>query len=369
MQKKIIALAVAGLVSGGAFAQSNVTISGLFDAGLIWQKSQGLDQSNNAAYNNTGTSNITFAAREDLGGGLRAGVLAESDLRGAGTVAGFQHYVFIGKAGIGDLSLGQRTNMVTTSATTVQPFGTAMGGGFASTFNRFRGGGFEAGGTWVGTTATANGRDVRPDGAAHFRSDSFSGVSFGLDFKPTNVSGATAESAPSSGYVGLGLNYNNGPLNLTWANSKAKNTTAASQAITYTAPATVVVVDTAAYNASVKNTVLGGNYTFGPATVYAGWTRSKADTTAAADNEFDSRSYNLGLKYAVSGNITVLANMIRDNDKLVANDDRKLTGFGLDYAMSKRTTAYVRYEAVDNDTNDSAAGKITRYGAGLKHSF
>ena len=29
MQKKLIALAVAGLVSGGAFAQTNVTISGL----------------------------------------------------------------------------------------------------------------------------------------------------------------------------------------------------------------------------------------------------------------------------------------------------------------------------------------------------
>ena len=28
MQKKIIALAVAGLVSGGAFAQANVTVSG-----------------------------------------------------------------------------------------------------------------------------------------------------------------------------------------------------------------------------------------------------------------------------------------------------------------------------------------------------
>lgn len=28
MQKKLIALAVAGLVSGGAFAQTNVTISG-----------------------------------------------------------------------------------------------------------------------------------------------------------------------------------------------------------------------------------------------------------------------------------------------------------------------------------------------------
>ena len=34
MQKKVIALAVAGLMSGAAFAQSNVTISGRVDVGF-----------------------------------------------------------------------------------------------------------------------------------------------------------------------------------------------------------------------------------------------------------------------------------------------------------------------------------------------
>ena len=34
MQKKIIALAVAGLVSGAAFAQSNVTVYGIVDVGV-----------------------------------------------------------------------------------------------------------------------------------------------------------------------------------------------------------------------------------------------------------------------------------------------------------------------------------------------
>ena len=36
MQKKLIALAVAGLVSAPAFAQSNVTIYGVADAGLAY---------------------------------------------------------------------------------------------------------------------------------------------------------------------------------------------------------------------------------------------------------------------------------------------------------------------------------------------
>lgn len=378
MQKKIIALAVAGLVSGSAFAQSNVTISGLFDAGVWNTKSQAAaggdrDASKNAAYNGTGTSNITFAAREDLGGGLRAGFLAESDLRGAGTVGGFQHYVFIGKAGIGDLSLGQRTNMVTTAAVTVQPFGTAPGGGWGSDFVRTRGGGFEAGGAWVAT-----GRDVRPDAAAHFRSDSFNGVSFGLDFKPTN-DGAN-ETQASSGYLGLGLNYNNGPLNLTFANSKAKNTTAAVAAGpwvfadanangTVEAGELTSTAAVAGYNSVVKNTVFGGNYTFGAATVYAGWTRSKADTAAAAGDEADSASWNIAVKYALNANLSLAANFLRDNDKLVANVDRKMNALGADYAFSKRTSAYFRYTNGDTNTNNSTMGKFSSYGFGLKHAF
>lgn len=374
MQKKIIALAVAGLVSGSAFAQSNVTISGLFDAGVWNLKSQATaapggdrDSSNNARYNGTGTSNITFAAREDLGGGLRAGILAESDLRGSGTVGGFQHYVFIGKAGIGELSLGQRTNMVTTAAVAVQPFGTAYGGGWGSDFVRTRGGGFEAAGVWSGA-----GRDVRPDAAAHFRSDSFNGLTFGIDFKPTND--GTNETQASSGYLGLGVNYNNGPLNLTFANSKAKNTTAAVAIgdVTCTGFGTTCTAATAAvaaYNSNVKNTVFGGNYTFGAATVYAGWTRSKADTSAVAGDEADSASWNIAVKYALNANLSLTANILRDNDKLAANVDRKMNALGADYAFSKRTSAYFRYTNGDTNTSSGAFGKFSGYGFGLKHSF
>lgn len=392
MQKKIIALAVAGLMSGAAFAQSNVTISGILDVGVAKSKGENLSSSNNAAYNNTATSQLTISAREDLGGGMRAGVLVETDLRGQnvgnGNLGSFQRYVFLGKAGIGDLSLGQRTNMFTTAAVTVQPFGTAMGGGFGGGFNRNMGGGFEALGAW-----TATGRDVRPDGAVHFRSDNFNGVSFGLDFKPKN-SGLT-ETAASSGYLGLGVNYNNGPLNLTFANSKATNTNANIAAVTGTntvclnAAGTAIVnvanggacaagdmlisagvapvAAAAGFDGSVKNTMVGGNYTFGAATVYAGWGRSKADTTAAAALDEDSTNWNIGLKYTM-GNLAFLFNTLKDNDKTVGNNDRKLTGLGVDYSLSKRTAAYVRYQTFDMDTRN-AGGKTTTTAVGLRHSF
>ena len=43
MQKKIIALAVAGLVSGAAFAQSNVTVFGIMDIGYKYSWSNQID--------------------------------------------------------------------------------------------------------------------------------------------------------------------------------------------------------------------------------------------------------------------------------------------------------------------------------------
>ena len=43
MQKKIIALAVAGLVSGAAFAQSNVTVYGIIDMAYVYRGDSTVD--------------------------------------------------------------------------------------------------------------------------------------------------------------------------------------------------------------------------------------------------------------------------------------------------------------------------------------
>ena len=75
MQKKIIALAVAGLVSGAAFAQSNVTISGIADVGFQQSsKSENSGTKSQSAINDGGqdASRVTFSGKEDLGNGLSA---------------------------------------------------------------------------------------------------------------------------------------------------------------------------------------------------------------------------------------------------------------------------------------------------------
>lgn len=361
MQKKIIALAVAGLMSGAAFAQTNVTISGVLDVGAFNAKGQNLTTSTNAGYNGTATSNIAFRAQEDLGGGMKAGMFIETDIRGAGAMADYQRYVFV-NGGWGELSLGQRTNFSATTGLVAQPFGTTMGGGYSSAFGRLRGGGFEGTGNYSATT----GRDVRANGSIRYDSPNFAGFTAGLSWKPEN-DGATETNA-SNGHMNLGLNYANGPIRVSYAYAKISNAVQAGAAGSFNAVTGAFTAATP-YDSAVKHNMLGANYTIGAFTLYGGYTTSKGDRVAPAADDVDSRSWNIAAKWAATGNIDLMANYLKDNDKLPANADRKLIGLGMDYKFSKRTAAYVRYETLDTNTNDSTTGKLTTYGAGLRHAF
>ena len=87
MQKKIIALAVAGLASTAAFAQTNVQIYGVADAAVVYTNTNGGPTTNAAGVtsaNGNGRdkfaidsgglagSRLGFKGTEDLGNGLKA---------------------------------------------------------------------------------------------------------------------------------------------------------------------------------------------------------------------------------------------------------------------------------------------------------
>lgn len=74
MQKKLIALAVAGLVSGAAFAQTNVTLFGIMDMGYQYKWSNvNSDVKNKSSIDGGGQDGSRFGLRgsEDLGNGLK----------------------------------------------------------------------------------------------------------------------------------------------------------------------------------------------------------------------------------------------------------------------------------------------------------
>jgi predicted porin len=81
MNKKLLALAIASLVSGGAFAQANVTISGSIYMGYDQNTTTGT--AGTAGFGTVSrisdhSSNINIAGAEDLGGGMKAVFVIDS---------------------------------------------------------------------------------------------------------------------------------------------------------------------------------------------------------------------------------------------------------------------------------------------------
>jgi predicted porin len=90
MQKKLIALAIAGLASTAAFAQSNVTIYGVVDASVDVTNSGDSSTAGSGVHTTKISSNqsrIGFKGTEDLGDGLKAVFQLETAFNTDGTTA------------------------------------------------------------------------------------------------------------------------------------------------------------------------------------------------------------------------------------------------------------------------------------------
>jgi predicted porin len=124
MQKKLIALAVASLASGAAFAQTNVTMYGIADAGYVYSwgdavwlapdlttrcQHQGHQHLQRHPVGPAGGSRLGFKGEEALGNGLKAIFTLEYSLNidnnsgvgSAGGLAARQQFVGLSGANLG----------------------------------------------------------------------------------------------------------------------------------------------------------------------------------------------------------------------------------------------------------------------------
>lgn len=383
MQKKLIALAIAGL-SSAAFAQSTVTLSGLVDGGYYSQSLQtaGMADTKTAfAANGSGTSAFNVTVTEKLGNGMNVKFFGETDWNPAGTATAagtgmLNSMSFLELAGNwGSVRGGNINTDALYAMIAAQPFGTAIGSGGSGAFGRLSRGG--SNGAYAGGTAglvaaegeAAGGitgaRSVRVNNSLSYTSPSFSGFTAGLQWAKKNAESLpVANASNTAGFVAVGLKYNNGPINVHFVNEQISMPNQAGAAANTGASAIA--------DEKITHNLLTGNYTFGPATIYAGWTSSKNDKQSGVATDANSRSWNLGLKYNVTGALSLAGQVMRVDVKTVGDQDRNLNALGFDYAMSKRTTAYGRYEQGDNDrssTTGNGVGGFTRYQLGLRHSF
>lgn len=372
MQKKFIALAVAGLVSGAAFAQSNVTIYGVVDAGYVnstGDRTGALNGKSNFGGIESGIlsgSRIGFKGEEGLGNGLKAVFTLEYALSvdgnvgiGTGALAARQQFVGLNSAKLGQVALGRQyapafgasaRNDALVSSAAASPLEILR----ASAGN---------------TIAAAS--PARINNSVTYASPNFSGFTasaiygFGENAQTATAAG-NGVSVGNDGFFGAGLNYANGPLNadLVYQSRRASTATLAGRAATQD---------------NVNEWMLAGSYDFKIVKVFATY-QDQNDNNGTSATEAGNSIWSVGAAVPVFANGTVrvsYADLSWDRTRAGGSDAWAL---GYTHALSKRTTLYTTYTYTDNDRNTLvAAGGIagtraigetnSTFTAGMNHTF
>jgi len=361
MQKKLIALAVAGLASTGAFAQSNVTVYGVADATFDVVRASnvkdGYDLGNTTRVSSN-SSYIGFKGAEALGNGLTAVFQVESgvDFAAGGNPLATRD-TFVGLAGgFGTVVMGNLTGPTRAlgGAVDVNSGATGIGtnGGLIGKLGNYLTAA-STGGTSAGGDATLAdcGRssicvsifDQRWKNAVAYVSPSFAGLSATVAYVANeNKAFHGAGGALNTRGYDTGLKYANGPI---------------MGAVTYNA---VSFGDSG--KTDVSNFRVGGSYNFGVASLRALFDHTRADhfDGAAGDvadvGKFTQNVFGLGATYNVTpaGKLLAQAYFARDvkfNGSSAKDTGAKLFEVGYEHSLSKRTILKAVYAHLNNDNN------------------
>jgi predicted porin len=372
MQKKLIALAVAGLASTGAFAQANVTVYGVADASFdVVKTSSAISDLGNTTRVSTNSSLIGFKGAEALGNGLTAVFQYESgvgfDNAGAlgatrdsfvGVAGGFGTVVLgnltgptralggavdvnVGATGIGANSalLGKLGNMLVNTTNAAGSYPVSGPYYLDSKGNVTQG---EAPNKACDRSSTCTSIfDTRWKNAVAYVSPTFAGLSATVAYVANenktfhNVGVAAAN---TTGYD-VGAKYANGPV---------------MAAVTYNA---VSLGNDAGTN--VSDFRVGGVYDFGMASVRALFDHARANNTRTlglTGNSYSQNVFGLGGTFNVTpaGKLLAQAYFARDvkeDGSSNKNSGAKLFEVGYEHSLSKRTMLKAVYAHLNNDDN------------------
>ena len=360
MKKTLIALAVLGTCAGAAYAQTNVTIYGTVDTGLIKETGSDVRMGSNE------DSRIGFKGTEELGSGMKAtfqlerrfslnngtkfsgnnalDILQGADPEGEDGVE-WQGAANVGLQGEawGAVRLGRVNDIAIENFGALDPFayygvGSAMGG-----YNIL----------------------YSEELANTIRYDSPSWAGFGINLSYTlghETHGAENRIYDDYGNdgFGIGLKYDNGPLMLTANYDRLADSD-----------------KSWLWNA-------GGAYTYQGFKVSVGYQSTKVKSAAmnvltGLDADVDQKDWLVGLQYN-TGPHTVKFSYNRGEVESHTKYDGKANKYSLGYTydMSKRTSLYamVAYTDSDNDSvgeiynsNDVADDSVTGVQIGMTHRF
>jgi predicted porin len=351
MQKKLIALAVAGLASTGAFAQANVTVYGIADGSfdvVRVSNTNGNTDLGNTTRVSANSSYIGFKGAEALGNGLTAVFQYESGVsfdNNGGLSTSRDSFVGLA-SGFGTVVLGNLTGPTRALgvALDVNAGATGIGGNAAllgKLGNNLVGttsstGSYAGGGACDRSTTCASIFDTRWKNAIAYVSPTYYGLNVTAAYVANenktfhNVGVAAAN---TTGYD-VGVKYANGPI---------------MGAVTYNA---VSLGNDAGTN--IADFRIGGSYDFGIATVRALFDQARANHFGGATAT--QNVWGLGGTFNVTpaGKVLAQAYVARDvkvNGNGQSDTGAKLFEVGYEYSLSKRTMLKAVYAHLNNDNN------------------
>ena len=366
MKKTLLAAALALGFTGVAQAETSVTLYGVIDTGIGYQKvenANGTDAKKFGLVNGVQAgSRWGLRGTEDLGNGLQAVFQLESGFDSSTGISsqgfGAQNRLFGRQATIGlrsdswgRLDLGRQTNIASKYFGDVaSPFGASFGqANVGATFG------------------SAN--TVRWDNMVMYQTPNFSGFQFGIGYSfntngPQNWDVDGFDENNNKG-ITAGLRYANGPIAVALTYDQIKND-----------------ANTGVQDVTVKAWNIGGSYDFEVVKLHLGFGQTKdgwinaygygggVASAATYFDDYEANLYTAGLSAPLGGGRLMASWAMADIDDIgpVEFEKQQIYSLGYTYALSKRTNVY-SYASYAKNLYGADDTKSTVVGVGLRHQF
>ncbi|WP_416243829.1 porin [Azospira sp. APE16] len=361
MQKKFIALAVAALASGAAFAQSNVQVYGVADFGLAVNGSalNGTTTGQNTRFDSgiASGSRLGFKGTEDLGNGLKAlfnfemGLTLDDGASAQGRTFGRQSYVGL-TGGFGTVIGGRIYTPHYSLMAQIDPFGVGTAGRANNLFASSR-------------IAAGLYDPIRVNNTVAYVSPSFSGLSVTAAYGTNSLDNqeSAANTSNQNRLFAIAPTYTNGPLTVGLNYHQVKLDGNA-------------LIGGAGSDGKLSSYTLAGKYDFGVLALSGAYGSNKVE---ANGNDADKvRNWLIGVSAPIGAKVVLKASYNNLKDKLNDNADAKQFAIGADYLLSKRTKLYTAFSKISNDDNAAytvahasggSGNNESQFNLGINHSF
>ncbi|OZI27768.1 porin [Bordetella genomosp. 7] len=381
MKKTLLAAALLAGFAGVAQAETSVTLYGIIDTGIGYNKvkGDGWDSGSRVGMINGVQNGSRWGLRgtEDLGDGLQAVFQLESGFSSSngnsaqnGRLFGRQATIGLQSDSWGRLDFGRQTNIASKYFGSIDPFGA----------------GFTQANIGVGLSAA---NTVRYDNMVMYQTPSYSGFQFGIGYSfsaddntddDDRVGFRTADNVRA---ITAGLRYVNGPLNVALSYDQLNASNQQAQDEVDATPRMYAIG--ASYDFEVVKLALAyGRTTDGwfAGQGVAGVQFADFDGDGVADEQglgnnlfadgFKSNSYMVGLTAPIGGASKLFGSwqmVDPSNDRLTGGDETmNVFSLGYTYDLSKRTNLYA-YGSYAKNYAFLDDVKSTAVGVGIRHRF